>query len=753
LWVTAQDHLLTRLDRAFASRAPRVNAGGIALLLDGERTLWVATSTQGVVQISSDARRSDDPLTHLAQVKPCGANLDIRSLYADREGNVWAGSSNGLTRFSRSLVQGLPHSDKAPKRQVRVVASTVDGSTWLGTDDGLYQWNGKEYLRYDTTDGLQDDGITALHVDAHDGVWAATRKGGIDRLISGRFKNVLPWQRAGGAVNAFTTDKSGGLWFANNFGRLIQWKGGIETQIELPGAADRNGNTAALTDRSGRIWMGFENGVVVTYADGLTTSYTEKDGLLGRRVTTIFEDRNGSIWVGTSSGVSRYGKGRFLTRPSQSVVGITEDEVGHFWISARDGIYQYDPKEFDKDLDQSGLRRYVTFDMADGLPGAPAWFGQPASVANQRGSVLFMTTNGLAIVDVYSQISRTPTPIKIENVTMDGQPLEPSPHVRLPPHPSSLQIDYTALTLTAPGQLRFRYRLEGFDKEWVNAGTRRQAFYTNLPSGHYRFRVTGGRRVLSDREAVWDFEIASAFYETITFWTLCAAALAALSLFAWRLRVRQLQAQAALVLGERARISRDIHDTLLQSLASVAVRSGALADSLSSGTEIVRQHLMDMRRDVEGCIRDARESVWNLRSVRAGRGSFVKELRDVTTDLVGNVPVSFAFKVSGTPCPYPARTEQALLRIGQEAVANALRHAGASEIQLEICYEADAVFLRVLDNGRGFDSNKGRFEAAGHYGLSIMRERARQIGATFELNTHVGSGTNVTVTVRESNAE
>jgi signal transduction histidine kinase len=251
----------------------------------------------------------------------------------------------------------------------------------------------------------------------------------------------------------------------------------------------------------------------------------------------------------------------------------------------------------------------------------------------------------------------------------------------LPPRTARLEIDYTVLNLTSPLKTRFRYRLEGFDADWIDADTRRQAFYTNLSPGQYRFRVVANNDegTWAEPGAVWAFTIRPMFYETSWFVGASLASIVLAVLAAWRIRTRQLRKQFSLLLGERARLSREIHDTLLQSLVGVALQFDVIANDPHATPASTKARLVRMRKEVEEYIREARQSIWDLRSPKLQRLDLPAALREAGERAAGDV-LGFTFTVRGTPHRCAANIEEQLLRIGQEAVMNASRHAHARKL-------------------------------------------------------------------------
>ncbi|MGC4083438.1 MAG: histidine kinase [Vicinamibacterales bacterium] len=320
----------------------------------------------------------------------------------------------------------------------------------------------------------------------------------------------------------------------------------------------------------------------------------------------------------------------------------------------------------------------------------------------------------------------------------------------LPPGTSKVQIFYTAPELTSPLKTRFRYRLEGFDDDWVDAGTRREALYTNLPPRDYVFRVAvnqdDGR--WSETEATFAFTLHPRFYQTWWFYLLVAATLAALTWGAWQLRIRQLRRQFSLVLSERVRLSRELHDTLLQSLVGVALEFDAVSKSLDASPATARERVIKIREQVEEYIREARRSIWSLRSPALDTGDLIDALKDGAERARAGSSVAFTFEQTGERRRLPSNIEHQLLRIGQEAMLNAVRHSGGTAITMRLHYDQDRVMLTIIDNGHGFDAVRAAEGTTDHYGLTTMKERAQQAGGQLTITSVPGRGTTVEAVIR-----
>jgi nitrate/nitrite-specific signal transduction histidine kinase len=305
------------------------------------------------------------------------------------------------------------------------------------------------------------------------------------------------------------------------------------------------------------------------------------------------------------------------------------------------------------------------------------------------------------------------------------------------------------LNLTSQLKSRFRYRLEGFDASWTDAGSERQAVYTNLPPGRYRFHVMAnneGNR-WADSAVAWDFSIRPMFYQTAWFFAACTMTVVLAVWTSWRFHLRQVRREFSLLLKERARLSRELHDTLLQNLVGVALQCEAIAREPDVLAPSGKERFIRMRKEVEEQIREARQSIWDLRSPTLEIRDLAVALQNVAKHAGAGEEVAFQFSVRGAPRPCTPKIEEQLLRIGQEAVVNAVRHGRAHQVNMELRYARASVALRVSDNGCGFDPDRFARNPNGHCGLISMKERAADIGGTLTIVSSAAQGTEVEMTV------
>lgn len=752
LWVTDPIVGFRRVAEGRA-QAPTAQKGrGSRLMHDSRGNLWVGTGGQGLWRVQHTESGAVGVFERTSTAT--GLSDDgVTELIEDREGNIWVATRDGLNRLT-------PHK-VTPITDVGIVTAvdvTRDGRLWVGTVDAVVSFAAGHLGSRSPPIPIRNPPIAAMHADSQGTLWVATARE-LLRIRNDRSESMPLNGAPMSELTGVTSDGTGGLWLHDATHGLWRWRAGTLTPGPLPKALQTLVLLATHTDRNGRAWFSFEsNRVAVIESSGTVHVYDDTDGLSAGPYRAIHQDRSGAIWFGGNGGLTRFAAGAFTTlpafpsRPGQSVTGIVDDAAGALWLAVEAaGILRLSREEIARALaNRSHQIRYTAYDKVDGSAGTSRWFGNRAAVRASDGRLWFVTGRGLTVVDPDALgDERTFTDrVRIEAAVVDGRLLSGASPQVLPHGTARIQIDYTVLNLTSPQKTWFRHRLDGFDPDWLDAGTRHSAFYANLPPGSYTFRVmaTGADGTFAGSEGEWQFTIRSAFYQTWLFAWACLAA-AALAIGAvWRLNVLRIRKQFSLLLGERVRLSREMHDTLLQSMFGYALQFDALADEASSSAPYLRERLSRLRHQVEDDIREARQSIWNLRSPRLEHQDLPSTLRDVAGYAVASANIEFAFELTGTPRRASPQVEEQLLRIGREAISNVVRHAQASRVRVALAYEERGITLTVADDGRGFEQT-AQPEMSEHFGLTTMRERTESVGGTLQVQSGEGKGTSVTAVV------
>jgi signal transduction histidine kinase/ligand-binding sensor domain-containing protein len=738
----------------------------LKLLRDHDGNLWIGTVHQGLVHVHQG--RTD------VFSQSNGLSGDFAgALFEDRERNSWVATENGLDRFRDFAVAAFSGNQGFSK--VGAVLAARDGSVWAGTLDGLKRWDDGQVTAYRerrsptqaalhgvrevVERGLPDHGLSSLFQDSRGRTWISTRDG-FGYLENDRFTRAggIP----GGEVHSIAEDAEGNLWIANQDLGLYRLSQDNEAQqIFWAKLGHEDHATALAADASqGGVWVGFYSGGVVYFAGGqVRASYAATEGLGGGMVNDLRPDRDGTLWAATEGGLSLLKNGRIATLtsknglPCDSVNWVMEDDDRAVWLNMPCGLVRIARSELDAWVaDPKRTIKNTVFDSSDGVRSRAYASGYTPHVGKSPdGKLWFATYDSLSVIDPqHLPFNKLPPPVHIEAVKINGKEAVPAQGMELSHSSNDLQIDYTALSLTNPERVRFRYKLEGKDKDWQDAGTHRQAFYGGLPPKHYRFRVIARNNdgVWNEAGATWNFSIVPAFYQTLWFQALCLLAVAGLAWLLHRLRLRQVAARLNLVhkgrLEERTRLARDLHDTLLQSLAGVSLQLHGISKQAATASEKTAALIDHVREQVDSSFREVRLKVWNLRSPSLEGQGLADAIREFVDRSGPTLNARCSFNLTGQPRACTPEIEEELLRIAQEATNNANRHADASDIRIALEYNASFLTLSISDDGCGFDLNDG-YRKTGHWGLGNMQERATQIRGTCTITSAPGRGTKVEV--------
>ncbi|MBV9929185.1 MAG: PAS domain-containing protein [Acidobacteria bacterium] len=523
------------------------------MLRDRDGGLWVATHNRGLAHL----HRGRAVLFTEAD----GLSGDsVIKLFEDREGNVWAATTSGLDRFRDFAVATFTAKQGLLDAPVGSILAAADGSLWLGTLRSLSRWHDGQFTPFGDQDGkLNGLAPNSLFQDRRGRIWVSTNSGlgylENDRMIP---VGAVP----GGFVHSIVEDGAGDIWIANQQSGLIRLRGEAVEQFPWAALGRKDYAWSVVADpRQGGLWLGFSQGDVAYFADGgVRAWYTAKDGLGAGRVNGFMLDPDGTLWVATEGGLSRLKNGRIATLkseqglPCDTVHWVMEGDDHSFWLYTPCGLVRVARSEVDawaaaveKGEDTRQRVRVTVLDSSDGVRSRVSMGGYVPHVAKTAdGRLWFLPQDGVSVVDpLRLPVNRIPPPVSIEQVTADRKPYDATQGLRLPPSVRDVAIDYTALSFVAPEKVRFRYKLEGYDSDWQEAGNRRQAFYTNLPPRGYRFRVMAANDsgVWNEEGAALDFSIEPAFYQTNWFRALAAALLVALLFAGYRLRVHRLRQQ------------------------------------------------------------------------------------------------------------------------------------------------------------------------------------------------------------------
>lgn len=715
-----------------------------------EGGLWVGTSGGSLYHVHAGAS---------PRLEPVGARApnQVLAVFEDREGSLWIGHPDGLRRAKPGPFVSYGEQPWLAHNPALSILEAADGAIWVFSDGGgLSRIKDGAITRLTTRDGLASDYGGPLFESRDGTLWVGTARG-LTRIRNGAVTSYTTGLLSG-AVSALFEDEEG-LVVAPEFNGLHRFRHGRLTPYRVAGYERFQSYYIYQAHRSkdGIVWLATNNGLV-SIRNGEARIFNAADGLLEDNVRGVHEDTDGALWIATAKiGIARLAAGKLLTITTRQ--GLHDDRVysvlpggdGHLWMSSARGLFRVSRDDIESVAAGKAARvRSIVYDIADGLlttdfaPGA-----QPPAWKSHDGRLWFGTQKGVVAVDT-ARISQNllPPPVVIEGVSLDGREVPARAPVVVAPGVRRVELHFTGLSLLAPHRVLFRYRLEGSDADWLE-DHRRSASYMNLRPGPYTFRVTASNNdgVWNDTAASLRLDVQPFFYQTALFrWILAGAALAA-ALAVHRWRVAGVHRRYEAVIEERTRIAREMHDTLAQNLGGLALLldsikaqhrhlSSALADQLEETSRLLRYNLAEVYR----AIRDLRTSDRDRRGLLGA----VTAILERATKGSGT-----RFRVRGEvgEPSLPPRVRDELLRILQEAAANAARHAGAQTVEVELHHSEGRVRLTVSDDGCGFDTTHAFLLEAGHYGLIGIRERAKRIGGRLEIASVVGKGTQVSVEV------
>lgn len=583
-----------------------------SIFLDRQGNVWLGT-TEGAHRLSKNGAFTDYSKRH-------GLGGIGNTILEDRNGNIWLGTYGGLNRLSEGKLWNEVNVEGMAFDVVNSICEDREGNIWAGTKEGLYRLKKRTFQIYTRRDGLGDNNVISVMEDNDGSIWAGTWGGGASRIVNGqvaetisrethkirndlilglcrthddnlwmgldfdaglwRIKNgkAFSYQSSEGiidsAIKVIFEDRDHTLWVGSR-SALYQFKDNVFTRYTKANGLAGDMIRVIFQDREGNLWIGTKDGLSLRKSDTFT-NFQKKDGLSSDNISAIYQDTEGTLWIGTvGGGLNRFKNGKFTAYTTKEglfnddVFDILEDDRGCFWMTCRMGVFQVNKKEFD-DLDRGAIRavKSLSYGKFDGLISLECNnVAKPSACKTRDGCLWFATAKGLAMVDPKSpnlKVDETPPPVMIEKVISDKKPvtelqgykvtkkaetnhvtMQPFNHVTLPPGRGELEIHYTVLSFTLPEQNRFKYKLAGFDENWIDAGSRRVAYYSNLKPGNYQFQVRGCNKdgVWNQRGASFSFHLAPHFYQSAWFYLACVS-MATMSGFGiHRLRIRSLRAR------------------------------------------------------------------------------------------------------------------------------------------------------------------------------------------------------------------
>ncbi|NOT89250.1 MAG: hypothetical protein HOP03_13870 [Lysobacter sp.] len=760
LWLGLKDGSLvavsgTRMRRI--ARPPELQSDNIrTLLVDRSNRLWIGTVRHGLRRYAN-GRFERFPAEHPM------ARAHVIALLEDRERNLWVGTSEGLYRLRDVPIERLQVSGAWFDRPTWSVFAAAEDDYWIATEsDGLVHTRKSGTRRYTAEHGLGANRVYAVVGTPDGALWATPSRGGLRTLVDDRFVPVAgASELADQSITTLFLDSRRRLWLGGFVaGALYFVENGALRKIAYPGEIRRTATTSFAETANGDIWAGTYNaGLFRVGRDGLQR-FTRADGLLGENISALHTDADDALWIAVSgAGLNRLAHGRMsgLTAtdgvPSSNMLSMLHDRAGNLWMCTGRGLFKIritDTKT-GQDAPRPGIVDALPFGVEEGMPKIDC-SGTAQTIARGTGDdlLLFSMTRGAIAIDTSrAGNSAAPPTTRMTAVTLDDAPWDFRNPLRIGPETRRIRMLFSAISLRAPQRLRFRHRLEGFDDDWSAAMTSREAVYTKLSPGKYRFLVQA--QIGQDgwgAVAALPLVVFPPFHRSMPFYALMALVAALLIVVAHRLALAQLRARNA-VLAERSRIAREIHDTLAHGLLAIRLNLDAAKALVDSQPSEAKQHLDQARALADESVQEAHRSVYALRDPDAGHRDVIRAIVQQLETLTMHAPLDLRIEAPDVRITMDADRQHELLRLVREAATNAINHAMATSLCVRIEKRPDALLIELVDDGRGFDTvpKAGDPVSAHRLGLAGMRERAGRLGAVLEIESHPGKGTRVTLAI------
>jgi signal transduction histidine kinase len=733
-----------------------VHTESIGALVDDHGSLWVY-GLSGLYRIARPP--SDGSTMSPAEVENFnlkdGLSGNAYFMLEDREKNVWVGTASGLDRFRH--VPFARVSSPSGGGFIYTLATRPDGAMWMD-DDEHHIMEVRDY-RVKTLDGPRH--LSYFNTDSSGVTWAGMSLGGAPQLWryadSGWRQVPLPGLITSHAILAAASDAAGGLWVSITIEGLYHFVNGQWTSTRSSPDLPHEFATTISADFAQRLWFGFKNDRAVLFDGKTYQTFTSADGLSIGDVLTVSARRR-YVWAGGTRGWSRFDGHRFseiaLDGGSRfhGVSGIIETADGDIWLNTFDGVARIAESEIRHSIaDPKYPVRFDMFSYSDGIPGAKMSFmGVPSAVEGTDGRLWFAFGDGVAWVDP-NHIVRNELipPVWIQTENVEGVRQHLTNGARLPLGTHRLQITYTALSLSAPERVHFKYQLEGIDTGWQDGGSQRTASYFNLGPGNYRFWV-----IASNENNVWnttgdslEFTIPPRFYQTKWFLLACIAATLLLLRLLYLQRLRQvtgrLRERLEARTAEREAIARNLHDTLLQSMQGLIFRLQAISERFPED-EPRRAELFSALDRGDILLAQGRDQVLGLNASSIIPNDVLNALIEWGNDLSKERKTVFKVTVQGQRRNLNPIVAEDTCYIGFEALTNSFKHSQGTEVQLEVSFHRTVFTIRIQDDGVGIDDTQlVAGGCPGHFGLSNMRDRAKNIRARLEVWSRRGAGTEV----------
>jgi signal transduction histidine kinase/ligand-binding sensor domain-containing protein len=740
----------------------------ISAFVNAPRAAYACMDKAGSLTFTDLVTGKQTPVTNAP--RELLSNILYPVFYEDREGNVWIGTDGrGLYRMSQAVVSSYSAQQGLPGPSVHPVYQERSGAIWVSTwpftlrrlqNGKVHDFSGKDGLA-PFAQSIYEDRQNRLWVGAFDG----DQRDGLRVFHGGHFELPPSALRNLGVALAIYQDSSGALWFGTE-NTVVRFQNGhartFTTKDGMPGGVE-----VILEDHAGNLWLGSNGGGLARLRDDKISIFTTEDGLPANNVRSLYEDADGILWIGTyDGGLGRLKDGHITRITTQNglfdngVFQILEDAHGYFWMSSNRGIYRVAKEQLNSFAE--GRRDSIVstaYGKSDGMLSVECNSGSPAGIRAADGTLWFPTQDGISIVHPGAVPSAAPlAAVLVESVYIDQHPVAADGGVKVAVGKDNFEIHYTELTFLSPEQTRFKYKLQGLDREWVDAGTRRVAYYSHVPPGRYAFKV-----IAANRNGDWSREndsfavvVLPAFYQTWWFATICWVLALTLAIVAWRYRLMQLERAHArqqeisrqlitLQETERQRVARELHDSLGQHL--VIIKNLALVSLNKSADGGSLREVENISAEASQALAEVKEISYNLRPYQLDRIGLTKAVEGFIGKISRMTEIHFTTDIQDIDGALPKEQEINFYRIVQESVGNILKHAEATQITVTVERDAERVLLIISDDGKGFTPGTASGTGTGGFGLIGISERVQMLRGKSQVISAPGEGTTIKVQI------
>ena len=722
----------------------------LTLLRDRDSNVWAGTD-RGLLRMNAKG-------TSFSEEKEIRGNGAIHALFEDHEGNVWVGGARGLERIRDTIFMTPSSATDSHFEDVGPIYVDAEDRAWFGPSQGGAYMVSNAHVQRSTL--IPSNDVVYSITGRGNEIWFGRQRGGLTHLQwrNGAIAGQTFTEKEGLAQNsvyAVFESRDGSVWAGTLSAGVSRFHGGRFTTYTTANGLAGNSISSILQSRDGVMWFATSNGLSSLFRDQWK-NYGTKDGLPSPIVNCLFEDSEGLLWSGTSSGLAFLDGGRVQAAQlpdslREPVFGITEDNKHEIWIVTQRHVLQMPRQKLL--AGKTGMDDIREYGPSDGLLSSEGVNRSRSVISDSGGRIWISVRGGLSVVDPsHLAFSWPPAIAHVQSVMADGAAITSADLVRIPAAHKRIRFTYTALSLAVPERIRFRYLLEGFDRQWSEPTAAHEAAYTNLGPGTYHFHLIASNSYgeWNGSETVLQFEVEPALWQTWWFRTVLAVLLTSMIFMFYRLHLHRLTQQLNLRfeerLAERTRIAQELHDTLLQGFLSASMQLHVADDQLpdnSPAKPLVSRVLTLMGRVIE----EGRNAVRGLRSVDDNSYELGQALSRVAKEILIPEGVDFRVVMEGMPRALHPFIRDEVYRIGRESLVNAFRHSRASKIEVEVDYSSNNLRLLVRDNGSGIDPQVLRAGREGHWGLPGMRERAETIGAKLRVLSRAAAGTEVELTV------